>query len=86
MTLAAVDRLIHHATILEMNVESYRRKEALDRNEAAAGHPLTQRQRNSNPPLIDALGASCLSLRVNQALPSPPLATIMPTPGCFFSS
>jgi DNA replication protein DnaC len=31
MTLAAVDRLVHHATILEMNVESYRRKEALDR-------------------------------------------------------
>jgi DNA replication protein DnaC len=28
MTLAAVDRLVHHATILEMNVESYRRKAA----------------------------------------------------------
>jgi DNA replication protein DnaC len=26
MTLAAIDRLVHHATILEMNVESYRRK------------------------------------------------------------
>lgn len=23
MTLAAVDRLVHHATIIEMNVESY---------------------------------------------------------------
>ena len=31
MTLAAIDRLVHHATILEMNVESYRRREALDR-------------------------------------------------------
>jgi len=31
MTLAAVDRLVHHATILEMNVESFRRKTALDR-------------------------------------------------------
>jgi DNA replication protein DnaC len=31
MTLAAIDRLVHHATILEMNVESYRRKVALDR-------------------------------------------------------
>jgi DNA replication protein DnaC len=31
MTLAAVDRLIHHATILEMNVESYRRRESLER-------------------------------------------------------
>jgi len=28
MTLAAVDRLVHHATIFEMNVESYRRKTA----------------------------------------------------------
>jgi DNA replication protein DnaC len=31
MTLAAVDRLVHHATILEMNVESYRRRAALNR-------------------------------------------------------
>lgn len=31
MTLAAVDRLVHHATILEMNVESYRRRVALER-------------------------------------------------------
>ena len=31
MTLAAIDRLVHHATILEMNVESYRRRAALDR-------------------------------------------------------
>ncbi len=31
MTLAAVDRLVHHATILEMNVESYRRRAALER-------------------------------------------------------
>ena len=28
MTLAAVDRLVHHATILEMNVQSYRRRQA----------------------------------------------------------
>jgi DNA replication protein DnaC len=31
MTLASIDRLVHHATILEMNVESYRRRAALDR-------------------------------------------------------
>ena len=31
MTLAAIDQLVHHATILEMNVESYRRKAALKR-------------------------------------------------------
>ena len=28
MTLAAIDRLVHHSTILEMNVESYRRRAA----------------------------------------------------------
>ncbi len=36
MTLAAVDRLVHHATILEMNVESYRRKAALKRKRGPA--------------------------------------------------
>jgi DNA replication protein DnaC len=33
MTLAAIDRLIHHSVILEMNVESYRRRAALARRE-----------------------------------------------------
>jgi DNA replication protein DnaC len=36
MTLAAIDRLVHHATILEMNVESYRRKAALKRKRGPA--------------------------------------------------
>ena len=36
MTLAAIDRLVHHATILEMNVESYRRKAALKRKRGQA--------------------------------------------------
>jgi DNA replication protein DnaC len=40
MTLAAVDRLVHHATILEMNVESYRRKSALARKRTP-GRPAT---------------------------------------------
>lgn len=30
VTLAAVDRLVHHATIFEMNVESYRRRSAME--------------------------------------------------------
>ena len=29
MTLAAIDRLVHRATIFELNVESYRRRAAL---------------------------------------------------------
>ena len=31
---ASIDRLVHHATTLEMNVESYRRRAALDRKRA----------------------------------------------------
>jgi hypothetical protein len=30
VTVAAIDRLVHHATILEINTESYRRRTALD--------------------------------------------------------
>jgi DNA replication protein DnaC len=40
MTLAAIDRLVHHATILEMNVESYRRKAALDRKRGRGRPPV----------------------------------------------
>jgi DNA replication protein DnaC len=39
MTLAAVDRLVHHATIFEMNVESYRRRVALDRKRGPGRPP-----------------------------------------------
>ncbi|SIR56791.1 IS21-like element helper ATPase IstB [Bosea sp. TND4EK4] len=39
MTLAAVDRLVHHATIFEMNVDSYRRRAAIDRKQQGAGRP-----------------------------------------------
>src|SRR5467141_4037010 len=41
MTLAAIDRLVHHATILEMNVDSYRRKAAVDKARGA-GRPPTR--------------------------------------------
>ena len=39
MTLAAIDRLVHHATIVEMNVESYRRRTALERNRGPGRPP-----------------------------------------------
>lgn len=41
MTLAAVDRLVHHAIILEMNVESYRRRTAVERKRGP-GRPPTR--------------------------------------------
>ena len=39
MTLATIDRLVHHATILEMNVESYRRRVALQRKRGKTVQP-----------------------------------------------
>jgi hypothetical protein len=39
MTLAAVDRLVHHATILELNVESYRRRTAVERRQGPGRPP-----------------------------------------------
>jgi len=39
MTLAAVNRLVYHATIFEMNVESYRRREAIERKQHGPGRP-----------------------------------------------
>jgi len=40
MRLAVVDRLVHHATIFEMNVESYRRRTALDRKRGPGRPPI----------------------------------------------
>jgi len=35
MTIAAIDRLVHHSIIFEMNVESYRRRTAVERSPAS---------------------------------------------------
>jgi DNA replication protein DnaC len=40
MTLAAVDRFVHHATIFEMNVESFRRRAAIDRKTGPGRPPV----------------------------------------------
>jgi DNA replication protein DnaC len=40
MTLAAVDRLVHHATIFEMNVDSFRRRAAVERTKGPGRPPL----------------------------------------------
>ena len=61
MTLAAVDRLVHHATIFEMNVDSYRRKAAVQRR-ADPGRPPTRATINEN---------DRLSGRDNQTAPPP---------------
>ena len=38
---AAIDRVVHHATFVEMNVESYRRRTALERNAVPDGRHRT---------------------------------------------
>jgi DNA replication protein DnaC len=38
---AVVDRLVHHATIFEMNVESYRRRAALERKRGPGRPPVS---------------------------------------------
>lgn len=56
MTLAAIDRLVHHATILEMNVESYRRKVALDRKRGPGRPPVHTTPNELDKTVIDAGG------------------------------
>jgi DNA replication protein DnaC len=58
MTLAAVDRLVHYATIFEMNVESYRRRAAQERKKQGAGRPALH---------ATAKNVGVPALRVNQA-------------------
>jgi DNA replication protein DnaC len=53
MTLAAVDRLVHHATIFEMNVESYRRRTALERKRGPGRQPA-----HATPKTIEQLSLS----------------------------
>ena len=51
MTLAAVDRLVHRATIFELNVESYRRRTAMQ-------HKRAQQRPAAVPPAADPPAAS----------------------------
>jgi len=48
MTLAAVDRLVHHATTLEMNVESYLRRAAIERRQGPGRPPSRATTKNSS--------------------------------------
>ena len=48
MTLAAVDRIVHHATIFEMNVDSYRRREAMIQK--GRGRPASYATTNNTSP------------------------------------
>jgi len=47
MTVAAADRLVHHSTIFEMNVESYRRRAAAVKK--GPGRPATRATPKNTP-------------------------------------
>ena len=48
MTLAAIDRLVHHSTIFELNtVESYRGKQAARQQQLQRDHDQANRRRQS---------------------------------------
>ena len=47
MLIAAIDRLVHHSIIFEMNVESYRRRGALERKQKAAPKPAGKTQEHA---------------------------------------
>ena len=49
MTLAAVDRLVHHSTIIEMNVQSYRQREAISKRRGP-GRPATRATPSNTAP------------------------------------
>ncbi len=51
MTLAAVDRPVHHATIFEMNVESYRRRSAMEAKRTR-GRPASFATINNMPQFV----------------------------------
>ncbi|WP_296764710.1 ATP-binding protein, partial [Sediminimonas sp.] len=48
MTVAAIDRLVHHATIMEMNAESYRQRAAALNKRAQADASATTIADNQN--------------------------------------
>ena len=50
MTIASIDRLVHHSTVIEMNVESYRQRAATRRKSGRTGkqRPTTRNERAEN--------------------------------------
>ena len=68
MTVAAIDRLVHHATIFELNVESYRRRAATRTRAAAIANDRNEHTEEHSaeiqPPSTDQ--PTALGSRLNQ--------------------
>jgi hypothetical protein len=67
MTLAAIDRLVRHSTILDMNVERFRRRAAFDLKRGPGRPPM--RRDNQGEQLVAAP-------RGHSAAQEKPLATL----------
>ena len=69
MTVAAVDRLVHHASIIEVSSDSYRRKEALGR---AAGEAATMTgPKTTTIPPSTITTSSSSGVRTSDTYPDP---------------
>ena len=49
MLIAAIDRLVHHSIIFEVNVESYRRRGALGRKQEQSATPKATKAKEAAP-------------------------------------
>lgn len=70
MALAAVDRLVHHSTIFELNVESYRRKAAAARAPRKLKNP-SDSKRDSDQPNHNTLPAAATQADVRPTQNAP---------------
>lgn len=77
MTVAAIDRLVHHSTIFELsNVESYRSKEAARQQKVQRENDRTSRRRqSSNDNAKRRPRCLTLSMRLPRQRCSPPQGT-----------
>ena len=88
MTVAAIDRLVHHATIFEMNVESYRRRTAIAprRRPRPTGSPATVPPDRCHPdcrsPATIRIGPRAPCQRQSDATIMPPSGVAGPRPDC----
>ena len=53
MTIAAIDRLVHHSVVVEMNVESYRQRAATTRKGRTATKPTTPAPASAPEPALE---------------------------------
>ena len=84
MTVAAVDRLVHHSTTLEMNVDSYLRRAALPARRSLAApaacalSPATVDKFGGNQPAFALRAAPTLAVNPNACFEGRPPAKILP--------